>query len=1178
MPVPIFTSSHDSNGRASPSLSRISNNATNGNSTTTPHLPLTDDPMSATAPRHPVGLPILRRSTNNDSDTAADSNSDFSTEIHPALRGPEANRTRRSRSRRRVSFEPQIVYHSPESSNPSPIPSPDRNASSSPNTGTNGDVQEVGRIPFPGFDEIAAAIVTAQFSYDSARNAIESIPYSRQEDGTLTRTNVLEARDHLYQLNESLREILNIWGRERERMEERTSSPSQNRDRESSPNRTTNDDDSLWGDYPNRGEMDNVFTELRSDFNQVSSTFSRRSNTIGAANDAGLRLSDEEYRDNIDELGGTDRRLSEMQETVRSTLRLLRGRIENAGISGNADTNMPDRTRERRRSRGSERSSDPVLGDSTSNAPPPRSGPEDNLILSSERTQAPIEILVPGPRSPIVDQIRQLPGYEDTLRPRANAASTQQDNIDEAARAIREIAPGPENRRPQNPTPNRARGDESVNLDERIERLARGPPRRYNVARAVSSTVDDGTRDGPNIASQDTDSEFDFSDEAHERISRRAREFLSSRDETRDWIDLLDDEIERMARHELEQQRVAREARSNAEQTTDIVENSGEIDETTRHATSHVPDQDLPSENSSGANTSASSTGATAGSAGEASLTSSTIKAVEPSPRRQQMWRQMAADMERHSRRRERELEQDRGYSKWMPESSPERRRNRRPSPSSSFSSMPSLDGFPRSRSGGSRTRAWSPASVIGWNPPRERSPGPSVRERRRERRRADLEARNARRNNPRTTGAPFPRPADGQPDLLEDFLRRVLASNPPSATERNTTRGYFAEISTTTEQQRTTYSFASGSSLSLEIEEDFYRERAALRARQSAIESGVNVVSQLLSKATNEGLDLRDARALLFQWTSYYEESVQQYPNIPNMLPPAALAFWVALRRGWGDWRLSNGEDEDHFRRIRHLLVRLSPLSPEEQAVFEIMIEEEQTPLRRIAKLYRNWAMFAPSIDDNSRQTSEQHLSRNQLRMDRLSRLIREERVINSVWIEDGISSTASSCIPDDERFNEQRRRRTLRRTFHRPLHEVPDAGETYLRFLLTVLVGSVHHQAGTAWTGRRFDEGTPSTLWMGETTLDSWVDDYLVRNYQLRYSLADRWPDSSTNVAEEYNVQLGHLTTAVPEIEATLLRTVIRIAVADGMSIREAAGFLFYWTTLRQRDASVACTDWRE
>ncbi|KAF8850269.1 hypothetical protein BDZ45DRAFT_751922 [Acephala macrosclerotiorum] len=502
---------------------------------------------------------------------------------------------------------------------------------------------------------------------------------------------------------------------------------------------------------------------------------------------------------------------------------------------------------------------------------------------------------------------------------------------------------------------------------------------------------------------------------------------------------------------------------------------------------------------------------------------------------------------------------------------------------------MPSLFLVSPPASDSAPVRTSSPASGM-VAPPRQRNP--VVGERRRGRRRTNVQISNDGQTVVQTTGRRFQRPANDQPDPSEDFLRLVLASNPPQREERDATTGYFEETSTSLEQQRSIYSFADGQPPSWQVEEEFYRERAALRVRESAVQSGVNIVLQLLWIAMRDCLDLRDARALLNQWASYHEDSVQCYPNIPDMVPPAALAFWVALRRGWGQWTPIERHHRE-LREVRNLLqiytefdhiigretnritedellsrVRLSTLSPEEQAVFEIMIEERQVALNRIAQLYRNWAMFAPSIDDNSRQGSEQHLSRNQLRMDRLSRLIREERVINSDHIE--VEPSSRSFSPFLERLNDQRERPILRRTFHRPLHEVPDAGETYLRLLLTVLVGSSYHGAGTSWTGRRFDEGIPSMLWMGETMLDANFDNYDRNNYRLRYCLAERWQES-TNVVEEYNEVLDYLTTITSEIEATLLRTVIGIAMADGMSMGEAAAFLFYWMILREQDADV-------
>ncbi len=195
-----------------------------------------------------------------------------------------------------------------------------------------------------------------------------------------------------------------------------------------------------------------------------------------------------------------------------------------------------------------------------------------------------------------------------------------------------------------------------------------------------------------------------------------------------------------------------------------------------------------------------------------------------------------------------------------------------------------------------------------------------------------------------------------------------------------------------------------------------------------AANENGVDFVLLMLFSAVRERLDLRSARALTYEWVRYCFERLndQHYQSITGMVPLPALAFWVALRRGWGLWYpsrrflgeirsvLQENTNFDHFvdRSLNIITrdqllsqIRSSILPPEEQAVFEVLIEQQRS-YARTAQLFRSWALFEPSIDDSLREGAERHFSRNQLRMDRLTRLIREEQVINAERVEpDGTS-----------------------------------------------------------------------------------------------------------------------------------------------------------------------------
>ncbi|KAF8850268.1 hypothetical protein BDZ45DRAFT_751921 [Acephala macrosclerotiorum] len=649
MPLPIYIPSNDNNDSAHPSEpSQISNNTTNEISTFTQNIALSTDPIPNGAPPLPPRS-ILRRSLSNSSNAVANSHSNFSTEIHPALRASEETRTRRPRSRRSVSFEDRVLFHSPESSNPSPTPSPGQNGRSSRHTGTNGSIQQEDRLhasseePFPGFHEAFDSIRESQHLYEMAMSEPAPNPFSEEQPGAQERrNNVGEGQRYLSRLQDSLEHALSILRRELENINGGVSDPDQNLDRELSRNtRTSNDDsDSDSGDSPGRDEFRSRFIEIQNGLTTATFLFDRTTDAIMAVPFPGSELSDQERRNHMGELDEADRSLTELQESLARTLRVLRERvesadridIESAAIEGGA---ADASTRELRRGRRSGGPSTLVPDDSASNLSPTPSDTSDTTILPPDRrTQTAVEILAPGPRSPIADQIRQLPGYQGTPEAEADAASLLEDNGDEITRATREGAPSPENLRPQNPTPNRARGDETANLDDRVVRLTRGPPRRDNTGRGSSSVADSETRDVPSYV--------------------------------RGWPGrtLTDEQIEYLERHELERERAVREALASAGERSDAVEDAEQNIGTALDEITDLLDQVPSSNDSNGTNTSPSSTGATAGSVGEASI-SSTIQAVEgPRPSRQQMMRQMVAEMERYSRQREREFEREHGYCK----------------------------------------------------------------------------------------------------------------------------------------------------------------------------------------------------------------------------------------------------------------------------------------------------------------------------------------------------------------------------------------------------------------------------------------------------------------------------------------------------------------------------------
>ncbi|KAE8440902.1 hypothetical protein EG329_006323 [Mollisiaceae sp. DMI_Dod_QoI] len=435
--------------------------------------------------------------------------------------------------------------------------------------------------------------------------------------------------------------------------------------------------------------------------------------------------------------------------------------------------------------------------------------------------------------------------------------------------------------------------------------------------------------------------------------------------------------------------------------------------------------------------TSQSSSGATSGStiAEEEAGTLPTAEMPEPRPSRQQMMREMLSDMERYSRQRERDFDHEHRYCKWSPESSPERKSSRSSSPSIGSSSRTMAF-----NAGPSLVRPVRAPSPLSRPPTSPQSNRPTISERRRGRRTPGLRVDNVLVSNDRQRAAPpgrglaFLRPAMDQADPSEDFLRSAIAISP--IWREIEALGRFEEAGLSEVEARYRYSFVEPrNAATLESEEELSRERRALQLMPGAIENGVSIDTLMLFGAIRDGLDIRNATALICEWTRYVFEqrNEQHYQSIAGMVPLPALAFWVALRRGWGLWYpsrrflgeirrvLQENTNFDHFvdRSLNIITrdqllsqIRSSILPPEEQAVFEVLIER-QRPYARTAQLFRSWALFEPSIDDSLREGAERHFSRNQLRMDRLTRLIREEQVINAERVEpDGTSPGPSPTM----------------------------------------------------------------------------------------------------------------------------------------------------------------------
>ena len=169
---------------------------------------------------------------------------------------------------------------------------------------------------------------------------------------------------------------------------------------------------------------------------------------------------------------------------------------------------------------------------------------------------------------------------------------------------------------------------------------------------------------------------------------------------------------------------------------------------------------------------------------------------------------------------------------------------------------------------------------------------------------------------------------------------------------------------------------------------------------------------------ADRTGMDPREGEELLRRWLEFLTHHSQpRYLNIPGQLRWEDMLFWTAFRRGWGTWRpndmfiqdvrrlLQNRTEFDHTPtsplrvEISRDQIIAANLPPSENTrllqLWDDRYVERRTP-GRIERILSNWNNFAP-IAEQTRLESERGMSLEELRLDRLERLIREETIVNA-------------------------------------------------------------------------------------------------------------------------------------------------------------------------------------
>lgn len=176
------------------------------------------------------------------------------------------------------------------------------------------------------------------------------------------------------------------------------------------------------------------------------------------------------------------------------------------------------------------------------------------------------------------------------------------------------------------------------------------------------------------------------------------------------------------------------------------------------------------------------------------------------------------------------------------------------------------------------------------------------------------------------------------------------------------------------------------------------------------------NPLEYMMLIAVQDGMNVRQAVAFLTEWFLWLEHTAEIWPTPGELIDIRILQFWVALRHGWGGWQPS----QEMLNRVREALqlessiihplytgepgfddfddenslssIRASDLPPEEQDRFRRLREDDRLHHGRIEAIYVNWRLYIRNyvLSSELGQTSE-------FRLNRLERLIREERVMNA-------------------------------------------------------------------------------------------------------------------------------------------------------------------------------------
>jgi hypothetical protein len=245
-------------------------------------------------------------------------------------------------------------------------------------------------------------------------------------------------------------------------------------------------------------------------------------------------------------------------------------------------------------------------------------------------------------------------------------------------------------------------------------------------------------------------------------------------------------------------------------------------------------------------------------------------------------------------------------------------------------------------------------------------------------------------------------------PDYINRFLDYLLAGGTSNRPERS---------SSGTEQ--ILRNDLSRFSLLDEVDEShIWRDDVLIYiGRQNRISA---VYREILEIARNDLLDVRELTAFIDEWICFIRNWGDPIPHVRGFLHPRYMMFWAALRRGWANWRPSQRcRDQTRDVLLRETQIQHRFYTAPDRPSYYIARERYQRlnnqghlpgderirldPLYyptdicpdRMFTRWRNWNAMASLVEEN-RLPDEANFSIRLLRMDRLERLIREERLLN--------------------------------------------------------------------------------------------------------------------------------------------------------------------------------------